>query len=234
MMKKKYGQTYLFLLLFFLYVCSLFHRTEYGRCSVKAEEIEEAQGINEKREVEELSSTQSIEVSLEEEKQALEAIELYSKGLEATVQLNDRLLAIEYYYRAIQTYPKLVGAYVNLGILLQAIGEIEKSFEILLKGAQMAEEVKDLNNLASIYNNLGFVERHINPNSVQHCLQAIKYFEKGLEANPNLIDLLYNKASALIYLRKFIEAEQIFEKILSIDPHHDGAHLDLGNIWYQR
>ena len=47
--------------------------------------------------------------------------------------------------------------------------------------------------------------------------QAIQYYDKALERDPNNIDTLYNKGSALFFLGKYEDAIQQYDKILEID-----------------
>ena len=50
--------------------------------------------------------------------------------------------------------------------------------------------------------------------------EAIQYFDKVLEIDPNNVDALNNKAAALTKLAKYDEAIQYFDKVLEIDPNN--------------
>ena len=57
--------------------------------------------------------------------------------------------------------------------------------------------------------------------------QAISYFDRVLEIEPNNIDALYNKGNNLSQLEKFEEAIPYYVKVLNLDPKKQIAKLKL-------
>ena len=110
------------------------------------------------------------------------------------------------------------------------------------KKADQVEELKEKSFESAVQGNLGaareFAQKalDIQPNekeiySLAQLLYdkwdfegAIMLYNKILKRNPNHIDTLMSKASALRYLRKYKEAMRIYNKIIKIQPKHIDAH----------
>jgi tetratricopeptide (TPR) repeat protein len=58
--------------------------------------------------------------------------------------------------------------------------------------------------------------------------EAIKYFDKALEFEPNNSELLYDKAISFQMLLRFNEAVEYYNKSLKIDPNNFGAFINKG------
>ena len=63
--------------------------------------------------------------------------------------------------------------------------------------------------------------------------EAIQYYDKALQVDPNYTDALNNKGDALYDLDKYDEAIQIFDKALQIDPNDTDALNSKGDALYQ-
>jgi tetratricopeptide (TPR) repeat protein len=50
--------------------------------------------------------------------------------------------------------------------------------------------------------------------------QAIPYYDRVLEIDPNYVEALYNKGAALDSLGKYNEAMQYIDRVLEIDPNY--------------
>ena len=59
--------------------------------------------------------------------------------------------------------------------------------------------------------------------------EAISYFDKVLEIDPNHVDALYNKGSLLYSMGKSYEAISYLAKAVDIDPNHDLAKSKLND-----
>src|SRR5829696_3971712 len=59
--------------------------------------------------------------------------------------------------------------------------------------------------------------------------EAIPYFDKALQVEPNYTDALVNKGGALNNLGKYDEAIQSYDKALQIDPNFTRALINKGN-----
>lgn len=58
--------------------------------------------------------------------------------------------------------------------------------------------------------------------------EAIKYFDKALEFEPNNSELLYDKAISFQMLLRFDDAIEYYNKSLKIDPNNFGAFINKG------
>jgi len=59
--------------------------------------------------------------------------------------------------------------------------------------------------------------------------EAITFFDKALELEPNNVEALYQKANALSALEKYDEAIEYYEKVLNIEPDNQNAAISLHN-----
>ena len=59
--------------------------------------------------------------------------------------------------------------------------------------------------------------------------EAITFFDKALELEPNNVEALYQKANAFSALEKYNEAIQHYEKVLNIDQENQNAIIRLHN-----
>ena len=63
--------------------------------------------------------------------------------------------------------------------------------------------------------------------------QAISYFDKVLEIEPNHVDALFNKGRALVQFGRTNEAILYFDKVLEIEPNHVDALFNKGRALIQ-
>jgi len=59
--------------------------------------------------------------------------------------------------------------------------------------------------------------------------EAITFFDKVLEVEPNNVEALYQKANALSKLEKYDEAIEYYEKVLNIEPENENVIIRLHN-----
>ncbi|RLN32139.1 hypothetical protein BBJ28_00007066 [Nothophytophthora sp. Chile5] len=151
-------------------------------------------------------------------------------GLDGDVARSQQL-----FQESIAVYPELASAYNNLAMLVfEHQQDREQAEQLLARGLQAAEALDDLENVAAIRNNLGFLTRARGQRSVGFCLEALAHFDAALQAAPEFVDALYNKASVLHVLRHDVEAESVYHQVLTLDPDHQDTHLDLGRIYFDR
>ncbi|KAG7387615.1 hypothetical protein PHYPSEUDO_013865 [Phytophthora pseudosyringae] len=157
------------------------------------------------------------------------AIELYHAAQEAPeAQDKERLLR-----ESIDAYPEIAAAYNNLAMLVFELQGQDEAVQLLERGLQAAEATQDLENVAHIHNNLGFIARERGKWSVAYSLEALGHFEKALEINPDFVGALYNKASVLLALRQDMASQELLLKVLELEPDNRQAHLDLGRIYFE-
>ncbi|KAJ0411319.1 hypothetical protein ATCC90586_005728 [Pythium insidiosum] len=164
----------------------------------------------------------------------VEAVDWYRQALRAT-EHGDLLHARDCYERAIDAYPLLTVAYNNLGtIVFELTHNYSLAMDVLTRGLAAAHANNDTALAASMYNNMGFVTRERNARSVEYSLAAIELFNQALELNATFVSALFNKASALHGMLHDEEAEALYLQVLELEPHNEGAHLDLGAIYFSR
>jgi protein O-GlcNAc transferase len=158
------------------------------------------------------------------------AAELYHAAQEALQpQDKERLLR-----ESIDAYPEIAAAYNNLAMLVyKNDGGQEEAVQLLERGLQTAEDSQDLESVANIHNNLGFIARERGKWSVAYSLEALEHFDIALEINPDFVGALYNKASALLALRRDMASKELLLKVLELEPDNRMAHLDLGRIYFE-
>ena len=59
--------------------------------------------------------------------------------------------------------------------------------------------------------------------------EAMTFFDKALELEPNNVEALYQKANALSKLEKYDEGIEYYEKVLNIEPENQNAAISLHN-----
>ncbi|DAZ99932.1 TPA: hypothetical protein N0F65_008739 [Lagenidium giganteum] len=165
--------------------------------------------------------------------QARKAVELYATAQQLSAQ-GRRDDAISHYQQAIHVYPGLAGAYNNMAMLVFERGDAVVARQLLEQGARVANATGDAVNFAAMHNNIGFIIREENQQSISLALDAIAHFDVSLEAVPDDVGALYNKASALHCMRRDVEAEALLRRVIAVDPRHVSAHTDLGAIHFAR
>ena len=129
-------------------------------------------------------------------------------------------LAINYYTNALQVNPKNVEINYSLAILYQDLKEWEKAeeqYKILLQ--------IEPNHTGGL-NGLGYIKLEHDKNDDE----AIAYFTKALDINPNFIIALYNRGVAFLEKKDYEHAEQDFRSCLAIDSQHENAIKSLNYL----
>ncbi|RHY25598.1 hypothetical protein DYB32_008206, partial [Aphanomyces invadans] len=171
--------------------------------------------------------------------QVIAALEEYTLGQKATDEgrIDD---AIAHYQQSIQAYAKFGPSYNNMGILLHKRGnndEAKRSHEI---AAEVSLEEGDWETFASAHNNLGYLVRLGHAKSYEKTLLAVHHFDLALQVTPPnctvgvYVSALYNKGSALYGIGQLDQAQQLLRHVLTLDPSHGSAHLDMGNIYFHQ
>ncbi|WMD21161.1 tetratricopeptide repeat protein [Achromobacter seleniivolatilans] len=121
--------------------------------------------------------------------------------------------------RAIASDSKLVGAWNNLGIILQEAGKLEASLECLQRVAELLPDSADAhNNLANTYKRLG------NGGAAQ------THYRRALELNPDYAQALSNLALTLSDDGLHDEALASVRRAIEIDPQFKDAYQNLAKI----
>jgi Tfp pilus assembly protein PilF len=94
--------------------------------------------------------------------------------------------------------------------------------DIILKGNYLQNLTKD-NIYALIHGILG--NTHFNNNNLE---KSIESYTRGIELNPNMDVLYYNRGIVLGELNRYEEAIKDFQKVISLYPEHKEAYIFLG------
>lgn len=170
-----------------------------------------------------------LQVTPENEAALTLAAQLYHEAQDASeLQDKERL-----FRESIDAYPELAPAYNNLAMLVLERQGRDETMQLLQRGLQAAEATNDLETVANIRNNLGFVTREGGKWSVAHSLEALRHFEAALGINPDFVGALYNKASVYLALRRDMESKELLLRVLELEHDNRQAHLDLGRIYFE-
>ncbi|MCA1323391.1 tetratricopeptide repeat-containing sulfotransferase family protein [Herbaspirillum sp. alder98] len=149
-------------------------------------------------------------------------------------------------HRAVEQEPQLVGAWSNLGIILQESGKFDASLECLQHVVALEPANHQAhNNLANTYKLLGrldqaqtsyldalalrpdYAEAHSNLAFLLSDLgrfdEAIVSAEKAIEINPQLADAYSNLTQIEMSRMRYADARRWIEALLAFAPQHAGA-----------
>ena len=124
---------------------------------------------------------------------------------------------------AVERSPEMVGAWNNLGIILQEAGKLEESITCLRKVVALEPENPEaFNNLANtLLLTANFDE-------------AQRFYEKALELHPRYADANSNLAHLLMKQGQFDAAETYAQRAIDINPQLVTAYLNLVEIAIER
>ncbi|EQC40455.1 hypothetical protein, variant [Saprolegnia diclina VS20] len=165
------------------------------------------------------------------------ALEQYALGQKA-MAANKLDEATRCYAAAIAAHDAFAPAYNNLGYILGRQHRMADAVAYHTKAVELATSNGDWETYVSAQNNLGYTAR--DGKGYAQTLAAIQHYDLALRVRPPLcanatyLSVLYNKASALCSLGENDGALPLLLEVLQLDPHHAGALLDLGTIYYYK
>ncbi|KDO30324.1 hypothetical protein SPRG_05035 [Saprolegnia parasitica CBS 223.65] len=169
--------------------------------------------------------------------QVIAALEHYALGQQAMAA--DKLdEATRFYAAAIAAHQAFAPAYNNLGYILGRQRRVTDAIAYHTKAVELASTNGDWETYVSAHNNLGYSAR--DGKGYAQTLAAIQHYDLALRVRPPLcsnatyLSVLYNKASALCSIGQNDGALPLLLEVLQLDPHHAGALLDLGTIYYYK
>tara|TARA_A100001011_G_scaffold394096_1_gene485641 strand:- start:61 stop:1578 length:1518 start_codon:yes stop_codon:yes gene_type:complete len=133
--------------------------------------------------------------------------------------LNNKLIAIESFEKAIEIKPSYFEAFYNLGISYSSIGKNAAAHGAYSKAIELNP------NFAEAYNNLALYW-----SKVGDYTEALINFSEVLRINPNLPETYNNIATIFIKINRLNDAIEMLQKALDIKPFYADAHNNLGNI----
>ena len=120
---------------------------------------------------------------------------------------NNFLLAEKLYKYILGLSPNHLGAIFHLGTLFAQIKKFNLAKELLLKANNLKPEDPNINlNLGNLYFETGDFEN------------SLKFFENLIKNNANFALAHFNKGLALNNLKKYLDANACFKKVIEIEP----------------
>ena len=129
-------------------------------------------------------------------------------------------LAVSYYKNALEIKPNDKILNYNLGKLYQDLGELELAKEIYQNLISI-----DSNSYPA-YNNLGYIALVYEDNYED----AVRYFSKSIEINPQYDQAWCNRGIAYYYLQEWQKARADFLQCRKINPENESAILELNRL----
>ena len=164
------------------------------------------------------------------------ALECYDKAIESDPKLAipwnnrgnvldtlDRLeLARRSYETALEINDEYDMAWNNLGwLLLDKLGEKEEAVHCFTRAVELNP------NYDAAWSNLGLAYMDLKKND-----KAIQALETALKINPQFVTALVNKANWLYRQGRYLEAKEVSQKALRIDPDNFRAHNTEGLVYH--
>lgn len=130
--------------------------------------------------------------------------------------LSDLDSAAYHFSEVMRLDPMRPGAYINLGAVLNRLGEHKEAIEVLNRGLQIdPNRAEGHYNLGLVYRNSGQLE------------QAVKSYQEAARLNPKMLDAQYNLANVYLELKKLDEAIALYRQVLQVKPGWEKAQQGL-------
>ena len=155
-----------------------------------------------------------------------EAYNLYLQGHYIYYQLNFNIMdkAIEYLHQALEKDPNYALAYHGLAYCYITFAHwgLKKPGDVIYDIKKYIHKALEIDvNLSEAYGDLASVKFYLE----WKWSEVESAFLHSLELNPNNMDALFNYALYLLSVKRFDEAQKVFDKHKNIDPLSDLAQL---------
>jgi tetratricopeptide (TPR) repeat protein len=160
-------------------------------------------------------------------------------------KLNRHDLAVEQFQKAINIDSNRALLYYNSGISLYSLGRIEESIEILKTALEKepgnSQITNYLNSIADkkestlkvssqSHNEQEYLQKGIASHKLGQIDEAIYWYQKTLEINPENTAVLSNIGAAFQTSGKLDEAVASYQKAITIKPDYADAYYNLGVV----
>ncbi len=144
------------------------------------------------------------------------------------LSLNQLNKAIESFERAEKLQPDNPTIWLQKGIVLNSLGRTEEAQNFYQETLKIYDELITKNNNPSVWTDRGFVLMQL-----QDFSDAFSSYEHALLLNPNFYEALLGKANALVGLKKYSQALEIFNRTLEMHTKDEQVWYDRGNLLTQ-
>ena len=124
-------------------------------------------------------------------------------------------------YRSIlESQPKNLETYNNLGILLYSLGRFDEAETTYKKAIELKPDY------AEAHNNLGVALKNLN-----RFKEAEIVYKKAIELKPDYAEAHSNLGNIHKELKQFKEAETAYKKAIELKPDYAECYINLGNLY---
>jgi tetratricopeptide (TPR) repeat protein len=113
-----------------------------------------------------------------------------------------------YYLKAINVFPEMVEAYLNLGSVLLCLNEYDNAIYITNRALKLSSNYRSI-----LYNNLGLAYE-----GKKDFVKAIDYYELSINLNPQSAMAHNNLATLYLRLRQYDKAREEINIVKSLSP----------------
>jgi tetratricopeptide (TPR) repeat protein len=167
-------------------------------------------------------------------------------------QTGDNQRAVQLITRAVNSNPKLISAYNNLGVALAELGQAEDAIDVYQKALSLKQNYPEAhNNCGNALCDLGrnveavscyrkavalkpnYTEAHNNLGNALRALgehhKAVTSYRNAIKINPSFMEAYSGLGMAYSSLGQWDEAAACFKRVIQNTPHHAEAQNNLGN-----
>jgi arylsulfatase A-like enzyme/Tfp pilus assembly protein PilF len=130
--------------------------------------------------------------------------------------------AIPLFKKVLKINPDDTEAYVSLGHIYEALGEVEKSIKSFEQALRLEPE-----NLTT------YIQLGVSYMKAERYIEGLDTFKKALDFNPRCKEAYFNMGLYYFQKQEWSEAKDLFKKILELDPG-DGLAHNYMSVVYQR
>jgi tetratricopeptide (TPR) repeat protein len=133
------------------------------------------------------------------------------------------------YVQSVALYPRMFHAHLNIAEIDTLQGRTGSALEHLKRCIETAD---DAHTLAAALNNYGLAFMESNKHDLGSQAIAMDFYRRSLELDPDSYSTAYNMALALEAQGKWVEARDMFDRVLQRRPGDGAALLGMGNVMF--
>jgi len=135
--------------------------------------------------------------------------------------------AITYYQKAIESDPRYVKAYANMGLAYEYLGQYDKAISYYQKAIELDPDcAMAYNDVSNVYEHMGNSYRGMGKLD-----QAISCYRKSVELYPDNTASYINMGNIYGDLGEYDKAISCYQKAIQINPNYAEAYYNMGNAY---